>query len=488
MDVLLVNPEYNGKSEIPPLGLECIAAVLLKNGMNVSIIDLDVHPSLHVYDYLLTQLQADKPEIVGVTSMSNSFESAQKVCRTVKEVDPDILTVMGGIHATVLSDSILEKHKDVDAIVRGEGEISFLEVTRNFLRNMPFGNIEGISFRNSGNVVHNRDRKLTRDLDSFPLPAHDLVKNEDYETRSISSSRGCFHNCSFCSIQSLCHKIVRTRSISNIIDEIESLIDCGAKRIMFTDDNFTFSPKRVRHLCSEIIQRKLHEKVVFYAEGRIDDICRTPVMAQILSHAGFRGLYVGAESGSEEILDYYRKEITPDDIYKGVSYCVEQNLTPVVNFILYGPRDTIETMRQTISLAKKLYENGAEIAYAEALTPYPGTPIKEQLERDGKFREFQGIYYFESYEGLGIDRILQLCNAARDITHLMHKDDPFFEIKKIYFELGYLDELLCGKVPYEFKRHSISNREGGGAWEKIHQNTINLIPESCTKSSTDEHT
>jgi anaerobic magnesium-protoporphyrin IX monomethyl ester cyclase len=450
MTVLLVNPYHNGTADIPPLGLECIAAVLLKNGMNVSIIDLDVHPSLHVYDYLLTQLQADKPEIVGVTSMSNSFESALKVCRTVKEVDPDILTVMGGIHATVLSDSILEKHKDVDAIVRSEGEISFLEVTRNFLRNMPFENIEGISFRNSGNVVHNRDRKLTRDLDSFPLPVHDLVKNEDYETRSISSSRGCFHNCSFCSIQSLYHKIVRTRSISNIIDEIESLIDCGAKRIMFTDDNFTFSPKRVLHLCSEIIQRKLHEKVVFYAEGRIDDICRTPVMAQILSDAGFRGLYMGAESGSQEILDYYDKKLTPDDILKGVSCCVEQNLPPVVNFIICGPRDTVKTMGETIGLARQVYEKGAEIAYAEMLTPFPGTAIKDELERDGKFRELKGVYYFHSYHDVDIDRLLNLSSLARHIAYVVHGDDFLFSTKKPYFELTYLGELLEGDVPQEF--------------------------------------
>ena len=478
MNVLLVNPEYNGKSDIPPLGLECIAAVLLKNDMSVSIIDLDVHPSPHVYDYLLTQLQADKPEIVGVTSMSNSFESALKVCRTVKEVDPGILTVMGGIHPTVLSDSILERYKDVDAIVRGEGEISFLEVTQKFLHNMPFGNIESVSFRNGENVVHNRDRKFTRDLDSFPLPAHDLVKNEGYKTRSISSSRGCFHNCSFCSIQSLYHEILRTRSISNVIDEIESLIGCGAKRIMFTDDNFTFSLKRVQHLCGEIIRRRLHEKVVFYAEGRIDDICRTPVMAQILSDAGFRGLYVGAESGSEKILDYYRKEITPDDIYKGVSYCVEQNLAPVVNFILYGPRETVETMRQTISLAKKLYESGAEIVYAETLTPYPGTPIKEELERDGKFRESQGIFYFESYEDLDIDRILQLCNAARDITYLIHKDDPIFEMKKVYYELAYLDELISGKMPSEFMKLYSHLRDEGNLQESIsdiYKSITNLI-------------
>ena len=478
MDVLLVNPRYNGQSEIPPLGLECIAAVLSKHAIDAAIIDLDIYHHQEVHDYFSHLLKTHMPKIVGVTAMSHSFASAITVCQIAKEFNQDVLTVLGGIHATVLYDSILREQQAVDVIVRGEGELSFLELAQHFLQGRPFSHTDGISFRNDGETVHNNDRRLAKDLDSFPLPSHDLVENEKYKTRSISSSRGCFHNCTFCSIHSLSGDIIRIRSIDAIIKEIEDLIRCGARRIMFTDENFTFSFKRVKQLCSEIVRRGLHEKVVFYAEGRIDDICKTPIMAHVLSDAGFRGLYIGAESGSQEILNYYRKETTPDTVVQGVSYCVEQNLMPVVNFILYGPRDTVETMKETIGLAKRVYESGAEIVYAEMLIPYPGTPIKDELERDGKFRESKEIYFFDSYHGMDIDWILQLCNVSRDITYLIHHEDLYFDMKKTYFELKYVEELLEKKVPLTFEDIYNDYRDKGNVPEtfKTVNNTImNLI-------------
>jgi anaerobic magnesium-protoporphyrin IX monomethyl ester cyclase len=478
MDVLLVNPRYNGQSEIPPLGLECIAAVLSKHAIDAAIIDLDIYHHQEVHDYFSHLLKTHMPKIVGVTAMSHSFASAITVCQIAKEFNQDVLTVLGGIHATVLYDSILREQQAVDVIVRGEGELSFLELTQNFLKGRPFSNIEGISFHTDGKTVHNRDRGLVKDLDSFPLPSHDLVENEKYKTRSISSSRGCFHNCTFCSIHSLSGDIIRIRSIDAIIKEIEDLIRCGARRIMFTDENFTFSFKRVKQLCSEIVRRRLHEKVVFYAEGRIDDICKKPIMAHVLSEAGFRGLYIGAESGSQEILNYYRKETTPDTIVHGVSYCIEQNLMPIVNFILYGPRDTVETMKETIGLAKRVYESGAEIVYAEMLIPYPGTPIKDELERDGKFRESKEIYFFDSYHGMDIDWILQLCNVSRDITYLIHHEDLYFDMKKAYLELKYVEELLDKTVPLAFENICNDYRDKGNVpdtFKTVNNTIINLI-------------
>lgn len=451
MNLLLVNPRYNGCSEIPPSGLECLAAPLIADGMEVSILDLDICSDEEGGDALRRAIQELRPQVVGVTAMSHSFPSARRVCSISKKLHPSALTVMGGIHATVRADEILAEHADIDLCVRGEGELTMRELIACLISGHPFSDIRGVSFRNNGRVTHNEDRELIRDLNDLPFPAHGLVDGDSYRTRSISSGRGCRHNCTFCSIQAQYRRTVRTRDAALVAEEIEALIDGGAKRIMFTDDSFTFSFRRVRELCSLIEGRGLAGRANFYAEGRIDDICRNPIMASMLSSAGFQGLYIGAESGSAEILEYYRKGASPGDIVRGTALCVEQNLTPVVNFILFGPRDTIDTMRETIRLARQVFEMGAEIVYAETLIPYPGTPIQQTLAQDGMFREEQGIYYFRSYHGIELDWVLRLCNAARAVTELLHREDRYYAHKKAYFEMGYLDELLSGKTPVRFQ-------------------------------------
>jgi anaerobic magnesium-protoporphyrin IX monomethyl ester cyclase len=444
VDVLLIHPRYNGRSEIPSLGLACIAAPLLERGISVSLVDLDTLSREDIPSVLGDVAASGKPRIAGVTVLSDSFPSALEACRIVKGRDPGVLTVMGGMHATVLSEEILRAHREVDVIVRGEGEDTFLELAGKILDGLPFDSVEGISGRRGGKVFRNADRPLRGDLDEFPLPAHHLSDSSRYRTRSVSSSRGCFHRCAFCSIQALYRRTVRTRSAGSLLEEIRRLVASGAGRILFTDENFTFSPKRVRELCAGILRLNLPRGVEFYAEGRADDICRNPLTAQVLSDAGFRALYMGAESGSPAILEYYEKGIGPDDVLRAVDCCVQQNLTPVVNFILFGPRDTVGTIRETIALAKRVFEQGAEIVYGETLNPFPGTAIREALIRDGRYRESEGVYYFESYEGLDLEGILGLCARAREMARDAHGGSPLFEARKTYHELSCLDGLLAG--------------------------------------------
>jgi len=462
MDVLLVNPRHNGRSEIPPLGLLSIAAPLLERGVQVSILDLDLLNETEAEASLNQTLEIKKPSIVGVTSLSDSFESAITIFRTVKCRNTDIMTVLGGMHATVLSDSILNHHRDIDVVVRGEGEQAICDLAERAMRHTDLSGIAGVSFWKGGKIVHNPDRTLEPDIDRFPMAAHHLVVNSAYQTRSISSSRGCFHRCAFCSIQSQYHHRVRIRGTEKLIEEIGYLADLGARRIMFTDDNFTFSLRRIRELCKGIKEKGFDKRMEFYAEGRMDEISRNPVMAGIMSEAGFRAVYAGAESGSEKIQKYYRKGVETDDILQGVSVCVEQSLTPVVNFILMGPRDTMESVLETVDLAKRVFENGAEIAYAEALIPYPGTPIHDELVRDGKYREKGCVFYFESYGEMKLDWFLQLCNVAREITEMIHGSEKYYETKKAYHELSYLGDMFQRRIPFAFQEY-LGRYAGEGA-------------------------
>ena len=443
---------------MPPLGLQYLAGSLRASDISTAILDLDVC-SHEKSERLLTEaLAEEQPRILGVGALSDSMASAMEICRLVKDLNAEVLTVLGGVHASVMGRQVLETYPQVDIIVRGEGETTFLELVQHYLSFSDYRDIAGISFRHAGGVVENRSRPLASDLDQFPFPERSLLEINHYPTHSVSSSRGCRHHCTFCSIQSLYHNTIRVRSPQSLIREIEELASLSVRRIMFTDDNFTFSLQRLREICGLILERGLDRCVEFYAEGCLDDICRNPVIAQILGQAGFRALYVGAESGAPEILKRYGKNLFPEDVLKGASYCLMENVMPILNFILLGPWDTIDTVRQTIDLAIQAFKNGADIAYAEMLIPYPGTPVQKELVRDGKFRQQGNTFYFESYKGVSVEWFLRTCGLARDLTKHSKGEESLFELRKNYYELICLGSLLEGKIPEEFT-HSSSGRE-----------------------------
>lgn len=446
MQVLLVNPPFGGRTDLPPLGLLSLAGGLLQDGAAVEVLDLDVSAAADPPARLDEALARLRPGIVGVTAMSDSFLSALSVCGRVKSRLPGALTVLGGIHATILGDRILRDCGDVDLVVRGEGETAIREILRAHRAGSRFNGIAGVSFRQGGRVIRN-PRREGEDLDGLPAPAHHLVDGKRYWARGIASSRGCARRCTFCSIRSLYGGTVRARRTEGVIDEIRVLDAAGARRVFFSDDNFTADAGRVGALCRAIAGEGFHRRIRFFAEGRIDDICENPMLPGLLAEAGFGALYFGAESGSQTILDDYRKGITPATIERCVRLCVEQDLTPVVSFILYGPRDTVATIRETLALARRLFENGAEIAYTEMLIPYPGTPIQARLAKDGRFRESGAVYYFEPYSGLDTDRVLGLFALARRLAALLHRNEPFAQDRRVYREFGFMDELLAGRVP-----------------------------------------
>ena len=120
---------------------------------------------------------------------------------------------------------------------------------------------------------------------------------------------------------------------------------------------------------------------------------------------------------------------------------------PVVSFILFGPWDTVETILKTIRLAKELFENGAEIAYTECLIPFPGTPVKAELEKDGKWRESDGVYHFASYTGMDMDQVLKSCDMSRSMARQLYARDPLFHVRRVYYEFSLLEYLIQGQEP-----------------------------------------
>lgn len=444
---MLVNPGFDGRAEVPPLGLLCLASVLGNDGIEARLIDLDVSGLDDPGQRLRDAIGEFAPSVLGVTSTSRNYGAALEAVRCAKRYSPRLVAVLGGVHATVAYRGILDNVPEMDFLIRGEGEDAFLELVRRLAGKQEHRGIQGLSFRFGSGVVHN-PRGRPADLDKFPMPAHHLAGEGVYRARSISASRGCFHGCTFCSIREMYGTGVRFRSVPLVLEEINYLACRGARRIMFTDDNFTSDRGRLRALCGTIMKMGLAGRAEYLAEGRLDDIARHPLSAQLLGESGFRYIYAGAESGSPDILDYYRKKASPDEIFAGAMHCLGNNVMPVVNFILLGPRDGIPTIRKTIAFARRLFEAGAQIAYTETLVPYPGTPLRDELERTGRLLEKDGVDWFEPEGGLGYEQFLSLFAKAREEARDKYGHRPMFGEQRVYFELACLDEILSeyGKV------------------------------------------
>ena len=185
----------------PPLGLAYMAAVLEQNDFEVRIFDCPVCMIDH--EKLKTELADFQPNIVGIGSMTPTIVSALKSARVAKEACPQTKVIMGGPHATFADKEILNEEKDVDIIVRGEGEETIVELAKQAPQMKNLSNVKGITFRKDKQTIQTETRPFIQNLDALPRPAYKYVPMEKYRITGktllpIITSRGCPFQCSFC--------------------------------------------------------------------------------------------------------------------------------------------------------------------------------------------------------------------------------------------------------------------------------------------------
>ncbi|PVX27126.1 MAG: hypothetical protein CW716_03900, partial [Candidatus Bathyarchaeum sp.] len=244
MQVTLVNPPYPPDAHqhppFMPLGLGYLAAIIEENGYDVNIIDCQAL-RLTVED-AKNELQKRKPDLVGFTSTTLTYKSALSIIRAAKEVLPDCLTVIGGSHVTFWDEEALKECPQLDIIVRGEGEVTFLELVKKIEKNEDFTNVIGTTCRKDGQIVVNSDRPHIEDLDSLPYPAFHLWPIEHFNKYGkiifpVMTSRGCTFWCDFCSAVRMFGRRYRMRSPQKVVDELEFLYKkYGQDQYTFYDD------------------------------------------------------------------------------------------------------------------------------------------------------------------------------------------------------------------------------------------------------------
>ena len=384
LHVTLVNPPYpSGSTRHLPfalLGLGYLAAVLEKNQYEVDVIDCQALKLS--YENFRSELGKRKPNIVGLTSSTLTYNSALKLARIAKEVLPECLTILGGPHVTFWDDKALKECPDVDVIVRREGEYTLLELVQKLEAGKSFRDVLGITYRENGKITRNPDRPYIEDLDSLPFPARHLWPMEQLRKYEdiiyLAASRGCVFWCDFCSTVRMHGRHFRMRSPKSIVDELEFLHKTyGVTDFTFCDDAFTVDPHRTQELCGLIVERKL--KIKWNCGTRVDMLTRELLLT--MREAGCISVWFGVESGSQKILDAMEKGISIEQTKRVFGWVRELGLKPVPNVILGFPGETKASAWKTIRFVEKISPD--QVGFYNIATPFPGTPMYDLVQKNG---------------------------------------------------------------------------------------------------------
>ena len=306
MNILLVYPYFLDQRineedvSAIPMGLYYVGAMLRANGYAVDI--LNGHSLGRVPHRIYQVLGEKQPDVVGFSILHANRWGGIDIARMVKKVNPKATVVFGGVGATFLWEHFLTHFPEIDYVVRGEGEHSFLELIR-FLEKkkgrMPT-HIDGLAFRKKGNPFKTKDREQLADLDSLPIPA------DHFTFQHISLTRGCPEGCTFCGSPAFWKRRVRFHSAEYFVTQLESLREKGVSFFYVSDDTFTLKRELVIDICRLIVERRLD--IVWAAISRVD--CVDEEILGWMRRAGCTQISYGVESGSRELRYRYRKRIS----------------------------------------------------------------------------------------------------------------------------------------------------------------------------------
>jgi anaerobic magnesium-protoporphyrin IX monomethyl ester cyclase len=375
--VLLVNPSSRGvfrtlSFALPPLGILYVAAALEKAGHTVRVVDRTVHPQDVDYGAF---------DVVGVHADTTRYARALDIARAARAAGATV--VMGGPHPCFVAGEVLGSGA-VDFIVKGEGERSLPLLLAALRDGGGWEEVPGLIFRKDGEVRRGPEPERIEDLDALPHPARHLIDPARYRgarmgdrpVMPVHTSRGCPAGCRFCSSTNFDGPRWRPRSAASVLDEVEHLVrDYGTRAVAFMDDNFARSPARLHRIAEGVLARGLDVHWWFFA--RVDTVVRFPELFRFLRRAGARSVFMGVESAAEGTLRSYDKGLRPGQAGEAVEILRSAGYEILASYILGAPFETASDVRETIRHACRLDTNTAQFT---VLTPYPGTPLYEEVK------------------------------------------------------------------------------------------------------------
>lgn len=404
MNVVLLVPPFNASPEanaakikhgrlrpLPPLGLGYLAAGLEAAGHAVRMVDAQAR-QLDLADTVKAAL-ADNPGLVGISCFTTFAKVCYALANAIRAERPSLPLALGGPHATAFHERILDDCRSIDYVVPGEAERVFPELVTRIEASAPLEDLHGIIYRApDGSAVATPPAEPLRRLDELIPPARHVYAGHEYvplpnQTRrrpvtTMLTSRGCpWAKCRFCYQGGKYAVPYRRRSPENVIDEIKDVIDkYGIREILFWDDNFCVNENWINRFCDLLDAEKIN--LTWTVQGRVNTI--TPTMLHRMVASGCYNLFLGFESGNQQILDLIDKGITLEQIRQAVGWANEAGLEVRGSFMLGLPSETPEMGEQTIRFACEL---GVDYMIFMPYHIQTGTVLEETALREGRVFE-----------------------------------------------------------------------------------------------------
>lgn len=379
---------YNPKAVFfdMPLALLAIGSVLDSDKYEVIIIDGRLIDNISE----ILAKHIDDAICFGASVITGApISDAVKVSELVKKLSPDLPVIWGGWHTSLFALQPMRDKSCIDITVQGQGEETFKELVDHLANNKPLDKVNGISYRKDGKLSRNAPRTMI-DMNNFKQINYDLIDVEAYFRKKKKrqfdyiSSIGCYFRCSFCADPFVFKRKFSALSAEKMGEELEYYY----KKYKFTDLNFqdeTFFTyeKRIKGFAEELIKRNIN--ISWAATMRADQGQRlSPQTWELCKKSGLRRLLIGVESGSQEMMDWMKKDVKLTQVFYCAEKCKELDISVIFPFIVGFPGESDKSVSETVKVVKQLRSQSEKfdtpIFYFK---PYPGSAITQEVVKNG---------------------------------------------------------------------------------------------------------
>lgn len=379
-------PDASTMYSFVPLGLLSLAAQLRRERPQVGCEVFDVNRAIQreevrlsgaLYDDLARQLESYEADVVGFMTECDSYHHVLQICAALKQRAPRTQIVLGGPHASVVARATLERWPQIDAIVIGEGEQTFIEFLDE-LDTLRRTAVAGVAMRGpQGEILFGSARPLVASLDDLPIPAYDLYQPDPNEEIFVEAGRGCPFQCAFCSTAPYWQRRHRVKSPERIVTELKLIqATYGRRRVHFTHDLFTANRTWVEAVCHALIGAC--NQMSWTCSARTDTV--DAALLRLMAQAGCCAIYFGLESGSPRLLRWMKKDIPLAESFAAIEACKEAGITPNVGFIVGFPVEDLESLAETFDAYERALRAGARPAHIFAFCPFVGASVFGELK------------------------------------------------------------------------------------------------------------